>query len=124
MYGSQGYNVIGNAASYPAYATVTTSGQSTYTWAASTTDPRALENAGGSSRIAACWYSRTSFSINVNFTDGQTHDLALYALDWDEGAERADPDHQRRHGGRAGHREQSRRSRAGSTSSGRSAAMW
>ena len=42
-YGSQGYNIIGNAASYPAYATVTPTGQSTYTWAASTTDPRGLQ---------------------------------------------------------------------------------
>src|SRR5262249_49409348 len=30
-YGSQGYNIIGNAVSYPSYATVTASGQSTFT---------------------------------------------------------------------------------------------
>ena len=39
-YGTQGYNIIGNAASLPSYATVTPSGQSSYTWNASTTDPR------------------------------------------------------------------------------------
>ena len=39
-YGSQGYEVIGNATSLPSYATVTPKGQSTYTWASSTTDPR------------------------------------------------------------------------------------
>jgi subtilisin family serine protease len=82
-YGSQGYNVIANATSYPAYATVTPAGQSSWTWAASSTDPRALQTASASSRIAACWYSSTSFSINVNLTDGQAHDIALYALDWD-----------------------------------------
>ena len=82
-YGSQGYNVIANAASTPAYATVTPSGQSSWTWAASTTDPRRLQDVGGSGRIAACWYSNTSFSINVNLTDGQTHDLTFYAVDWD-----------------------------------------
>jgi hypothetical protein len=82
-YGSRGYNVIGNAVSYPAYATVSASGQSNYTWAATTNDSRALEDASGSGRIAACWYSGTSLSINLTFTDGQTHDLALYALDWD-----------------------------------------
>ena len=36
-YGSQGYNIIGNATSYPSYATVTPNGASTYTWDA--TDP-------------------------------------------------------------------------------------
>ena len=56
-YGSQGYDVIGNTSSLPSYATVTPAGQSNYTWAATTTDPRALQNAGGSGRIAATWYS-------------------------------------------------------------------
>ena len=58
-------------------------GQSTYTWAASTTDRRALQNPGGSGRIAAVLVLPTSFSVDVNLTDGQTHDLALYAVDWD-----------------------------------------
>jgi len=82
-YGSQGYSIIGNSVSYPSYATVTSSGQSSYTWVYSTSDPRALRYANGSGRIAACWYSNNSFSINVNLTDGQTHNLALYAVDWD-----------------------------------------
>src|SRR5439155_591183 len=77
-----GSNVIGNAASYPAYAIVTPTGQSTFTWAASTTDARALQTASGTGRIAACWYSFTSFTVDVNLTDGQAHNLALYALDW------------------------------------------
>ena len=55
----------------------------TYTWASSTTDPRALQDAGGSGRIAAAWYSSTSFTVDVNMTDGNTHDLELYFLDWD-----------------------------------------
>ncbi|HZW34270.1 MAG TPA: hypothetical protein VFF52_26340, partial [Isosphaeraceae bacterium] len=82
-YGTQGYNIIGNAVSYPAYATVTTAGASSWTWAASTTDPRGLETPGGSGRMIACWYTTTSFTIDVNLTDGQAHDLALYAVDWD-----------------------------------------
>jgi uncharacterized membrane protein YkoI len=85
-YGSQGYNIIGIASSYPSYATVTPSGQSNWTWATSTTDLRGLQDASGSGRIAACWYSATSFSIDVNLTDGQAHDVALYALDWDNAA--------------------------------------
>jgi Domain of unknown function (DUF4082) len=82
-YGSQGYDVIGNASSLPSYATVTPAGQQNWTWAANSSDPRALEDAGGSGRIAACWYSPTSFTVNVNLTDGQTHDLELYFVDWD-----------------------------------------
>ena len=82
-YGSQGYNVIGDAVSYPSYANVSVSGQSTYVWSNTSTDTRALENVTGSYRTAACWYSSSSFSINVNFTDGKTHDLALYFLDFD-----------------------------------------
>ena len=85
-YGSQGYDVIGNAANLPSYDTVTPSGQASYTWAANSTDPRALQNAGGSGRIAACWYSASSFTVDVNLTDGQTHDLELYFLDWDSTA--------------------------------------
>ncbi len=43
---------------------------------------RALQEVGSSYRIVACWYSPTSFTVNVNLTDGQTHQLALYLLDW------------------------------------------
>ena len=70
--------MIGGSASLPSYATVTPSGESSYTWASSTTDPRALQTAGGTSRIAAGWYSATSFTVDVDLTDGQVHDLELY----------------------------------------------
>jgi hypothetical protein len=82
-YGNQGYNVIPDKPSYPSYVTVTPSGQSNCTWASSTTDVRALEHAGGSGRVAATWYSSTSFTVDVNFTDGQTHNMELYFVDWD-----------------------------------------
>ena len=41
-YGSDGYNIVKNATSYPSYAQVTISGQQSYVWNASTTDPRAF----------------------------------------------------------------------------------
>ena len=82
-YGTQGYDLIGGTSSIPSYATLTPSGQSSYTWAATSTDPRALQTASGTSRIAACWYSYSSFSVDVNFTDGQLHNLELYFVDWD-----------------------------------------
>src|SRR5262249_6941631 len=85
VYGSQGYNVIDNATSYPSYAQVSASGNNNFVWSNSTTDSRALQDASSSSsRIAACWFSRTSFTVNVNITDGQSHQLALYLLGWDK----------------------------------------
>ncbi len=84
-YGNAGYNVIGDAASYPSYVSVTPSGQTSYTWASQTSDVRALQYSepGTNSRIAASWYSSSSFKINVNLTDGQIHPVSLYVMDWD-----------------------------------------
>ena len=82
-YGTEGYNVIGNASSYPAFAIVQPSGESTLTWSTSTVDPRALQNANGSGRQASAWTSATSFTIGVNLTGNQPQDIALYAVDWD-----------------------------------------
>jgi len=84
VYGSQGYNIIGASASQPSYATVSVSGETPNNWASPTSDPRALQIPGGASRIAASWYSGTSFTVNINLTDGQAHDVAIYALDWPE----------------------------------------
>ena len=38
---------------------------------------------GSSNRVAAVWYSATSFTVDVDLGDGQTHDLELYFDDWD-----------------------------------------
>ncbi len=81
-YGAQGADIEGSPAALPAYASVGFTGASTITWAASTTDARALETPGGSSRAATAWYNKVGFTIDVNLTDGLVHDLALYALDW------------------------------------------
>jgi hypothetical protein len=82
VYGSQGYNVIDDAISYPSYAQVSATG-SNHVWTTTSSDPRALQEVGSSNRIAAVWYSPTSFTVNMNLTDAQTHQLALYLLDWD-----------------------------------------
>ena len=84
VYGADGYNVVNNTASYPSYAVVTPGGQANWTWATSTIDPRGLQQgADPSARIAACWYAPTSFTIDVNLTDGNPHTLAVYTVDWD-----------------------------------------
>ena len=61
--------------------TFSVSGGSNYTWASGTADVRALQD--GSGRLAATWFSATNFSFDVNLTDANTHQVALYALDWD-----------------------------------------
>jgi hypothetical protein len=81
VYGSQGYDVADSGSSLT-YGTVTLSGDATYQW--STSNPPALQIPGNpGSRIASCWDSSTSFTITVDLTDGQSHDMALYALDYD-----------------------------------------
>jgi IPT/TIG domain len=87
-YGSDGYDISQSSASLPAYAAVSIAGNANYVWNGATSDPRALQVPGSSSGLAACWYTPStaagaSFTIDVNLTDGQTHQVALYALDWD-----------------------------------------
>ncbi len=89
-YGADGYDLAQGAVSLPSYAQVTLSGQNSYTWQTGTTDPATLQTGPGSStRFAACWYtnagSGSSFTINVDLTDGQAHRVSLYALDWLDG---------------------------------------
>ena len=84
VYGSDGYQVVNDSQSLPSYATVTPNASLLYTWAASTSDPRGAQKAASpTDRIAACWYSSTSFSLSVTISDGQAHQMAIYALDWD-----------------------------------------
>ena len=86
-YGADGSMIATLASTLPAYATVSVTGDTLYTWAASTSDVRALQIASGSSsRIASTYYSPTTFTIDVNLTDGNTHQVALYLVDWDSTA--------------------------------------
>lgn len=83
-YGGEGYNVFGDRNLLPSYVTVTPVGKSDWTWQWSTQDPAALQRAVGTDRLAACWYSATSYSIDLRFTDGQAHRVSVYFLDWDK----------------------------------------
>jgi subtilisin family serine protease len=88
-YGSAGFDLAqdGSASNptFPAYAKVAFTGTIPYTWTGSSQDPRALQQAatGTTNRLAACWLSTSNFRINVNLSDGAVHQIALYALDWD-----------------------------------------
>ena len=85
LYGTQGYNVVGSGVLNPTFATVTPAGQSLYGWS---TPPLSAKQAlevppSGASRIAAVWYSSTSFTIDVDVAAGHSYNLELYLLDYD-----------------------------------------
>jgi hypothetical protein len=87
MYGSNGYDVA-NGPQSPAggnlsYGSYSMQGGVGYTWAQSTSGQTALEIDSQGDRTAAAWYNGASFNFNVNFTDTNTHQVALYAMDWD-----------------------------------------
>ena len=70
-YGAQGYDVVGGPSSLPGYATVTPSGQSTYVWTASSTDPRALQVPGRRPRRRRL-VLRLQLQVDVNLIDGRS----------------------------------------------------
>jgi len=82
-YGADGYYVEGDTFATPAYAAPAFPDASTWTWTSSTGDTRALQKAEAPDRIAATWYSASSFLIDTNITDGNPHQVALYCMDWD-----------------------------------------
>ncbi|HET8782842.1 MAG TPA: Ig-like domain-containing protein [Pyrinomonadaceae bacterium] len=82
-YGGDGYNTIGDVTKYPSFAQVSVTGSSPLTWSPSTTDTRALEKTNSGDRVAARLDANSFFMIDLNLTDGQTHRVALYGLDWD-----------------------------------------
>ena len=81
-YGTQGYDMSGLPASLPSYATVTVAGQLNGTWDDSANNTLALQVPGATSGFIGNWSSSTSFVVDVNLSDGQPHDLALYTVDW------------------------------------------
>jgi hypothetical protein len=84
-YGSNGEIITNDINTAAAFASISLTGDSPYTWAQSTSDPRALQSSSGSSTgIASCYFSPGSyFDVSLNLTDGNTHRIALYLLDWD-----------------------------------------
>jgi parallel beta-helix repeat protein len=83
VYGTNGYHLAGANFVNPSYGTVTLANHSSWIWANPTTEVRALLKPGSTERISACWYNGSSFTIRVNNTDSNQHQIALYLLDWD-----------------------------------------
>ena len=71
--------------------TVTPAGETGYTYPTPpNTATSALEVPGGASRIASVWYSATSFTVDVDVTNGQSYNLELYVLDYNGGNGRSE----------------------------------
>ena len=86
VYGNAGYVIANEPPTYLPYASAHFMGDFIYTWAGLTSDPRALQTApGATSRIASAYlqYSSAPFTININASDGNQHQVALYLMDWD-----------------------------------------
>lgn len=94
-YGADGFDLAldpsSNNPTLPVYATVDTRNANTGWWTPSTTDPRGLQKAdpGSTDRLAAAWYSWSTFDIDVHIAGGQAHQVALYMVDWDSGTRSA-----------------------------------
>jgi hypothetical protein len=81
--GLEGYLLAGDAQQLPSYASVNLLGKSDWIWEYNTADLRALQRPSATSRLAACWYSPTSFDVELRFTDGLPHKVSLHTIDWD-----------------------------------------
>ena len=81
--GTQGYVIASETSQTPSYANVTFTGKSDHVWNWSTSDLAALQKGNAIDRIASCWYGAGSIDVRINITDGQTHKVGFYALDWD-----------------------------------------
>lgn len=65
-YGSDGYMLANSDTLLPSYvSSIDFEGRSDYVWAATTADIRGVQNAAGTSRTAACWYTNWN-PVSVN----------------------------------------------------------
>jgi hypothetical protein len=85
VYGSDGYSIVNGTTSNPSYATVTLGGSSEYTWESTSIKTQALYISNTSAtRTGAQYFANNSApysqTIDVNITDGNTHQFALYVF--------------------------------------------
>jgi hypothetical protein len=81
-YGLDGYIIANDSNNPPSYAAASFTGATPFTWLLSTAS-NALQQGNSTGRIASTFYGSPSFTIDLNLIGGQTHQLALYFLDWD-----------------------------------------
>jgi hypothetical protein len=85
-YGVTGYQLAMDAVKMPSFASVSFVNKNDFNWVGTTRDIRALQKVNSNrDRFAKAWFNNT-FNIAVNQTDNNTHQIALYVLDWDSSA--------------------------------------
>lgn len=84
-YGGAGYGIVGDSSQQPSYGSFSYKLGTDATWAASTTDPRALLKASSTTdRVAARRYANLHETIDVN-VGATPRDVALYLMEWGSG---------------------------------------
>jgi hypothetical protein len=86
VYGTAGYAINSGPTNLPPFASISFTGGLTnyydYVFAESTVDPRALQHPSAGGRVATAWTGDHGFTLDLHLTDRQTHQVALYVLDW------------------------------------------
>jgi Bacterial Ig domain len=82
-YGIDGVILPDDATNLPPYATMSFTGADTATWLASSSDRNCLQRSGSAGQYLAGWSSPTNFSLELELSDNQNHDVAFYVWDWD-----------------------------------------
>ena len=80
-YGVEGQVLPGDATNLPAYATVAVNGAAVTNYLPSSSDTNSLQQSAGPGRQLSGWSSPTNFILDLNLTDGQNHQVALYFWD-------------------------------------------
>ena len=91
-YGANGYALLGwgvgtDLVSLPP-ASISLDQGGRYRWKTKSTDVRALEDPGQTTRRATQWYHATSLRLHLTFANAYSGTLHLYALDWDSSTRR------------------------------------
>jgi hypothetical protein len=85
-YGSQGYDVIGGSSSLPSDVQLSSGNTLETTPDTGTSNDEALQQSPSSSSTSNQWWvsntAANNLSVNLDFTDDETHEVSLYFLDW------------------------------------------
>ena len=82
-YGASGYSILTHAAKRPANGNLRAYGATARVWEDPSSDPRALNKANSSQRIAASFYSSGSMMLDLDWSGSTGEQAAIYFLDYD-----------------------------------------
>ena len=81
-YGADGYIFPSSATNLPSYASVASGMSALTTYLLASQDDRSLDQPDSPVRYLAGWSSPTNFTMDVNLTDTNNHQIAFYFWDW------------------------------------------